>query len=96
MVLPDFQPVRVSEEPVCIDIFRQNPVFNSLHLRSPVHVGPPQRTAKSTGDVFTGWGGGGRGKASPSRFDIVTIYALFYINNLQINNEYMLLFVFDM
>jgi len=41
-------------------------------------------------------GEGGRGKASPSRFDIGTFYALFYINNLQINNEYMLLFVFEM
>ncbi len=26
---PDFQPMRVSEEPVCIDLFRQNPVFTS-------------------------------------------------------------------
>ncbi len=40
---PDFQPMKVSEEPVCIDIFRENPVFTSLHLRSPVHVVPPQR-----------------------------------------------------
>jgi hypothetical protein len=38
---PDSQPMRVSEEPVCIDHFRQNPVFSSLHLRSPVHVVPP-------------------------------------------------------
>jgi hypothetical protein len=35
--VPDF-----SEEPVCIYHFRQNPVFTSLHLRSPVHVVPPQ------------------------------------------------------
>ncbi len=42
MVFPDFQPMRVSEEPVCIYLFRQNPVFTSLHLRSPVHdVLPP-------------------------------------------------------
>ncbi len=41
MVLPDFQPIRVSEEPVCIYIFRQNPIFTSLHLKSPVHVVPP-------------------------------------------------------
>jgi hypothetical protein len=32
----DFQPMRVSEEPVCISLFRQNPVFSSLHFRSPV------------------------------------------------------------
>ncbi len=38
VVWPDFQPMRVPEEPVCIDIFRQNPVFTSLHLKSPVHV----------------------------------------------------------
>ncbi len=40
---PDFQPMRVSEDPVCIDtgIFRQNPVFTSLHSRSPWHVAPP-------------------------------------------------------
>ncbi len=36
-----FQPIRVSEEPVCIYFFRQNPVFTSLYLRSPVHVVPP-------------------------------------------------------
>jgi hypothetical protein len=33
--------IRVSKEPVCIDLFRQNPVFTSLHLRFPVHVVPP-------------------------------------------------------
>jgi hypothetical protein len=38
VVWPDFQPMRVPEEPVCIDIFRQNPVFTSLRLKSPVHV----------------------------------------------------------
>ncbi len=31
---PDFQPMRVQEEPVCIHLFRQNPVFTSLHLKS--------------------------------------------------------------
>jgi hypothetical protein len=30
--------MRVSEEPVCIDLFRQNPVFTSLHLKSPEAV----------------------------------------------------------
>jgi hypothetical protein len=30
--------MRVTEEPVCIDLIRQNPVFTSLHLKSPVHV----------------------------------------------------------
>ncbi len=38
VVWPDFQPMRVPEEPVCIDLIRQNPVFTSLHLKSPVHV----------------------------------------------------------
>ncbi len=42
MVFPDCQPMRVSEEPVCINLFRQNRVFTSLHLRSPVHVVPPR------------------------------------------------------
>jgi hypothetical protein len=32
--------MRVPEEPVCIHLFRQNPVFTSLHLKSPVHVVP--------------------------------------------------------
>ncbi len=41
MGFPDFQPTRVSEEQVCIHLFRQNPVFTSVHLRSPVHVVPP-------------------------------------------------------
>ncbi len=41
VVWPDIQPMRVPEEPVCIDLFRQNPVFTSLHLKYPVHVVPP-------------------------------------------------------
>jgi hypothetical protein len=32
--------MRVPEEPVCIDLFRQKPVFTSLHLKYPVHVVP--------------------------------------------------------
>jgi hypothetical protein len=32
--------MRVSEEPVCIHLFRQNPVITTLHLRSPVLVVP--------------------------------------------------------
>ncbi len=40
---PDFQPMKVPEEPVCFHLFRQNPVFTSLHLKSPVHVVPPQK-----------------------------------------------------
>jgi hypothetical protein len=38
VVWPDFQPMRVPEEPVCVHLFRQKPVFTSLHLKSPVHV----------------------------------------------------------
>ncbi len=34
----DFQPMRVSEEPVCIFLFRQNPVFTFLWLRSPQSI----------------------------------------------------------
>jgi hypothetical protein len=44
VVWPDFQPMRVPVEPVCIDLFRQNPVFTSLHLKSPVHVVQPPIT----------------------------------------------------
>ncbi len=33
--------MRVPEEPVCIYLFRQSPVFTSLHLISPVDVVPP-------------------------------------------------------
>jgi hypothetical protein len=40
VVFPDFQPMRVSEKPDCIYLFRQNLVFTSLHLRSPVRVAP--------------------------------------------------------
>ncbi len=38
VVWPDFQPMRVPEEPVCIDLIWQKPVFTSLHLKYPVHV----------------------------------------------------------
>ncbi len=41
VVRPDFQPMRVPEEPFCIDLFRQNLVFTSQHLKSPVHVVQP-------------------------------------------------------
>jgi hypothetical protein len=47
VVWPDIQPMRVPEEPVCIDLFRQNPVFTSLQLKYPVHVLPPQPNQKS-------------------------------------------------
>ncbi len=40
-VFPEFQPMRVSEEPDCIDLFMLNPIVTSLHLRSPVHVVSP-------------------------------------------------------
>ncbi len=39
--------MRVSEEPVFIYLFRQNPVFTSLHLRFPVHVVPPQDSRRA-------------------------------------------------
>jgi hypothetical protein len=44
LVFLDFQPMRVSEEPVSIDLNRQNPVFTSLYLRFTVHVVPPQES----------------------------------------------------
>jgi hypothetical protein len=34
--------MRVPEGSVYIHLFRQNPVFTSLHLKSPVHVVPPR------------------------------------------------------
>ncbi len=41
VVWPDFQRIRVPVQPVCIDLFRQNPVFTSLQLKSLVHVVQP-------------------------------------------------------
>jgi hypothetical protein len=41
------QPLRDPEEPVCIDLFWQKPVFTSLHLKYPVHVVPPQASVFS-------------------------------------------------
>jgi hypothetical protein len=35
VIWPDFQPMRVPEEPVWTDLFRQTPVFTSLHLKYP-------------------------------------------------------------
>ncbi len=62
VVFPDFQPMRVSEEPVCICLFRHNPVFTSLQLRSSVHVVPPQRPEGKQGRKLVliefGWWGG--------------------------------------
>jgi hypothetical protein len=39
--------MRVSEEPVCIYLFRQNPVFTSLHLRSPEEVQQERETSNA-------------------------------------------------
>jgi len=47
VVWPDFQQMRVPEEPVCIHLFRKNPVFTSLHLKSPIRVVPPLGRAGS-------------------------------------------------
>jgi hypothetical protein len=46
-------PMRVSEEPVWISLFRQNPVFISLHLGSPVHVVPPQEKYNTVAEFIT-------------------------------------------
>ncbi len=32
---------QIESQKNCIYLFQQNPIFNSLHLRSPVHVVPP-------------------------------------------------------
>ncbi len=50
VIFPDFWPMRVSEELVCFYLFRQNPVFTSLHLRSPVHLVPPQAISWTIGN----------------------------------------------
>jgi hypothetical protein len=42
VLFPDFQPMKVSEKPVCIYLFRHNTVFTSLRMRSPVRVVPLQ------------------------------------------------------
>jgi hypothetical protein len=55
----------VPEEPVCIGLFRQNPVFISLHLKSPVHVVPPLTSDYKSNKTYAAYmyteGGGGRG-----------------------------------
>ena len=40
--------MRVSKEPVCAYLFRQNPIFTYLPLRSPVRVVPPRYTKSCT------------------------------------------------
>jgi hypothetical protein len=57
--------MRVSEEPFCIYLFRQNAVFISLHLRSPVHVVPPQARWWYTRTRRTPWPGPPSISASP-------------------------------
>ncbi len=48
VVWPDFQPMRVPEEPVCIDLFRQNPVFTSRIWNLPF-----MSTASGNRDFFS-------------------------------------------
>jgi hypothetical protein len=45
--------MRVPEEPVCIDLIRQNPVFTSLYLKYPVHVLGPQVSIVSAEQLFS-------------------------------------------
>jgi hypothetical protein len=47
--------MRVSLEPVCIDLFRLNPVFTSLNLKTPVYVVPPVnlKVVSSIGETET-------------------------------------------
>jgi hypothetical protein len=42
-------------EPVCIDLFRLNPVFTSLNLKTSVHVVPPVnlKVVSSIGETET-------------------------------------------
>jgi hypothetical protein len=52
-VFPDFQPMRVSEEPVCIYLFRQNPAFEIFLFMSYRHwmkLAPTRDTFHETGD----------------------------------------------
>ncbi len=66
VVWPDFQPMRVPEEPVCILLFPKNPVFTFLHLKSLVHVAPPLvRAGCARPSTFT---------VSTSRYKVV-VYA---------------------
>ncbi len=55
VLFQDFQPMGVSEELVCIYLFRQNPVVTSLHLRSPVHVVPPLMIVGCVGVTVVVW-----------------------------------------
>ncbi len=59
MVRPDFQPMSVPEEPVCVDLFRQNPVLTFLHLKYPVHIVPLQGASLigDTGNSATSYTG---------------------------------------
>ncbi len=68
VVWPDFQLMRVSEEPVCIYLLRQNPVFTSLHPFMSYHLRGFQRdfiylcrpiAPSYTSPNAGGWGGGG-------------------------------------
>jgi hypothetical protein len=52
VVFPDFKPMRVPEEPVCIHLFRQNSVFTSLHLRSTVYFVPPLESLVEGHNLF--------------------------------------------
>jgi hypothetical protein len=61
--------MRVPEEPVCIELFRQNPVFTSLHLKSPVHV------RRLRDQLFPSTDPGGGGVRPPNFLNSVPIHA---------------------
>ncbi len=76
VVWPDFQPIKIPEEPVSIHLFRKNPVFTSFHLKSPVHVVPPQVWPIAVSLLSkTGFGRLGRGQSS-SRLSAPSIATL--------------------
>ncbi len=65
MFFPDFHPIRVSEEAVCIDLLRQNPVFTSRLCRT---ASGAREAAGGLGAVRRGRGGGQPG--GPGRLSI--------------------------
>jgi hypothetical protein len=80
--------MRVPEEPVCIDLFRQNPVFTSLHLKSPVHV---HRLRQTDGKSLVWFGEIERklAKLSKTTFTYRSSSLLFYAKNSEDYGRFM-------
>jgi hypothetical protein len=92
--------MRDPEEPVSIDLFRQNPVFTSLHLKNPVHVVPPLMDKVLNVELSMVWFGGPEPEANrsshPHHFPLTRLMPVFPFFSPNLSAAYILKYILHM